>query len=102
LSDVAVKQGGDFFRLYFRPRGNNITGKNLYDLVKEGKLKVDGDYGKTWSLIGANNFDLSKDENRSRIDEYMEMKDLDESEVDQALTLKLNLNGNVYIPNNRK
>jgi len=31
----------------------------------------------------------------------MEAKDLDENEVDQALTLKLKLNGNKYIPNNK-
>lgn len=37
-----------------------------------------------------------------KIDEYMEAKDLNEKEVDQALTLKLKLNENKYIPNNKK
>ena len=36
-----------------------------------------------------------------KIDEYAEAKDLKENEVDQALTLKLFLNKNKYIPNNK-
>lgn len=36
-----------------------------------------------------------------KIDEYGEAKDLSEDEVDAALSLKLFLNENKYIPNNR-
>lgn len=36
------------------------------------------------------------------IDEMYEAKDLQENEVGEALTLKLKLNGNVYIPDNKK
>jgi len=36
-----------------------------------------------------------------RIDEYGESKDLLEDEVDEALTLKLFLNQNKYIPDNK-
>lgn len=36
------------------------------------------------------------------IDTMYDAKELSENEADQALTLKLKLNGNVYIPDNYK
>lgn len=36
------------------------------------------------------------------LDEMYEAKELKESEAKEALTLKLKLNGNVYIPDNKK
>ena len=36
------------------------------------------------------------------LDEMYEAKELKENEADEALTLKLKLNGNVYIPDNNK
>ncbi len=102
LADVEIKENTPFFRLYFRPGGNFITGNKLYEIIKEWKLKIEGEYGKTRCLVWANNFEINNEIDYKKIDEYMEAKDLNENEVDQALTLKLFLNGNKYIPNNHK
>jgi len=102
LSDVQLKQWGAFFRLYFRPSGQMITWKKLYDIVKSWKLKVEWEYGKTRSLVGANLPDLNEKITWKMLDEMYEAKELKESEAKEALTLKLKLNGNVYIPDNKK
>ncbi len=101
LSDVKVEDKTDFFRLYFRPRANSITGKRLYNIVKQWKLKVEWKYGKTRCLVWANIFEMKDVKDFRKIDEYREAKDLSEDQVDEALTLKLFLNENKYIPNNR-
>ena len=102
LSDVQLKAWGKFFRLFFRPRGQMITGKNLYEIIKSWKLEVEWVYGETRSLVGANIPDLSGEITGKMIDEMYDAKELKESEADEALTLKLKLNGNVYIPDNNK
>lgn len=102
LSNVEIKQATPFLRLYFRPRGNSITGKDLYTIVKEGKLKVEWSYGKTWSLVGVNTPLVLEKITPDMIEDFAEAKELTENEIDQALTLKLKLNGNVYIPDNHK
>jgi len=102
LSDVQLKNWWAFFRLYFRPSGQMITWEKLYDIVKSWKLKVEWEYGKTRSLVWANIPDLNKEITWKMIDEMYEAKDLQENEVAEALTLKLKLNGNVYIPDNKK
>lgn len=102
LSDVQLKQWGAFFRLYFRPSGQMITWEKLYDIVKSWKLKVEWEYGKTRSLVGANIPDLNEKITWRMLDEMYEAKELKESEAKEALTLKLKLNGNVYIPDNKK
>jgi hypothetical protein len=45
---------------------------------------------------------MQKEKDFRKIDEYMEAKDLNENEIEQAFTLKLKLNENKYIPNNKK
>jgi len=74
---VALKSGGAFFRLYFRPSGQMITGKKLFDIVDSGTLKVEGTYGKTWNLVGA------KERDPKHIDEYGEAIDLSLNDVDK-------------------
>ena len=101
LADVKIEDKTDFFRLYFRPRQNSITGKKLYDIVKQWKLKVEWEYGKTRCLVWANIFEMKDIKDFRKIDEYGEAKDLSEDQVDEALTLKLFLNEKKYIPNNR-
>ena len=102
LSDVEIRQDTPFFRLYFRPAWTAITGNDLYKIIKEWKLKIEWEYGKNRCLVWANNFDMQNEKDFRKIDEYMEAKDLNETETDQALTLKLKLNENKYIPNNKK
>lgn len=102
LADVELKKEWAFFRLYFRPAGTAITGKKLYDIIKEWKLKMEWEYWKTRCLVWANNFEMKNRDDFKKLDEYMEMKDLDEDQSDEALTLKLILNENKYIPNNKK
>lgn len=102
LSDVQLKAWGDFFRLYFKPAGQMITGKKLFDIVQSWALKVEGKYGETRSLVGANLPDLSRKITWKELDELYDAKELQENEVSEALTLKLKLNGNIYIPDNTK
>lgn len=102
LSDVQLKKWWAFFRLYFRPTGNAITGKALYDIIKEWKLKIEWAYGQTRSLVGSNIPDPSKEMTWKMLDEAYDAKELTEDQAEEALTLKLKLNGNVYIPDNKK
>lgn len=102
LSDVRLQEWWAFFRLYFRPAGQFITGNKLYTIIKEGKLKVEWAYGKTRSLVWANIPDVSKEMTRKTIEDACAAKELKEDEVDEALTLKLYLNDNIYIPDNKK
>ena len=54
-----------------------ITGKELYDIVQSGKLKVEGEYGKTWNLVGAQMPDPN------HLDTAYESIDLSPDQVDQ-------------------
>lgn len=74
----------------------------MYDIITSGKLKIEGKYGETRSLVGANIPDFSGEITGKLLDEAYEAKELKESETDQALTLKLKLNNNIYIPDNNK
>ena len=65
-------------------------------------MKIEGEYGETRSLVGANIPDFSGEITGKMIDEAYDAKELKESEADQALTLKLKLNNNIYIPDNNK
>jgi len=65
-------------------------------------LNIEGNYGDTRSLVGANIPDFSTEITGKMIDEAYEAKELKESEANQALTLKLKLNSNIYIPDNNK
>jgi hypothetical protein len=102
LADVQLKKWWAFFRLYFRPSGTAITWNKLYEIIKDWKLKVEWEYGKTRCLVGWNNFEINNEADYKRIDEYMEEINLNEDEIDQAMTLKLILNWNKFIPNNHK
>jgi len=95
LADVELKSGEWFFRLYFRPAGTEITWNQLYKIIQEWKLKIEWEYGKTRCLVWITEFDIKN------IDNYMEWKNLELNEIDQALTLKLKLNNKKYIPNNK-
>lgn len=101
LADVEIQENTPFFRLYFRPGGNFISGKKLYDIVKQGKLKVEWEYGKTRCLVWANIPPSEWKITRKDIEKYEEEKNLSEDEADEALTLKLFLNEKKYIPNNK-
>ncbi len=102
LSDVQLKDWWAFFRLYFRPSGQSITGNALYEIVKSWKLKVEWAYGKTWSLVWANMPAPNQKVTWKMLDTLYEAKELKENESSEALTLKLHLNNNIYIPDNKK
>jgi hypothetical protein len=102
LSDVEIKQSTLFLRLYFKPSGKSITGSNLYSIIKEWKLKIEWEYGETRSLVGANMPDFDWEITAEMLNEVCDTKELSEDNVHEALTLKLKLNGNVYIPDNHK
>ncbi len=101
LANVQLKAWWDFFRLYFRPSQASITGEELYETVKGGKLQVEWQYGKTRSLLWSDRFEIKNKNDYKKIDKYADMKELTENQVSEALTLKLMLNENKYIPNNK-
>ncbi len=102
LSEVQLKAWWDFFRLYFRPSWEMITGNKLYDIVNSWKIKVEWLYGETRSLVWANIPNFSKQPLWQILENAYEEKELKEEEASEALTLKLKLNGNIYIPDNKK
>ncbi|AHB41605.1 hypothetical protein P148_SR1C00001G0816 [candidate division SR1 bacterium RAAC1_SR1_1] len=102
LSPVEIQPQTPFLRLYFRPSGSSITGKDLYNIIEKGKIKIEGEYGKTWVLVGSNIPSERETITPDMIENIGEAKELTEGEIDQALTLKLKLNGNIYIPDNHK
>lgn len=99
LSSIRLQKWTPLFRLFFRPSHGALTGRDLYETIANGHIKIDWVYGQTRTLSSPS---PSLTEWSPHIIEHLawwEMSnDLAIAEVEEAKTLKIFLENTVHIP----